>query len=209
MAQAPGVYHPPRAPAGLAWRETRPSNQRPLSSLRDRLGGQRHTSAHRPRSSCLRPPGLDRRASRTAAPSRSPDDRGKVVRAPTVTRRLTAISIQLRTPATQQSFQRQADHQLQRAPAETRPVPPARLAQPFSCAVPTMTPIHPNGVRSAPSAGPYEVMSCTPGQLVVPAPGSLTFVGRGKDAVLSVSWVIRISLIRRLMSGRHTGITGS
>lgn len=50
-----------------------------------------------------------------------------------------------------------------------RPEPdlPARLAQPFFCAVPTNTPIDPNGVRLVPSAGPYYVTSYTPGQSVV------------------------------------------
>jgi peptide/nickel transport system substrate-binding protein len=44
---------------------------------------------------------------------------------------------------------------------------PARLAQPFFCAVPSDTPIDPGGVRVIPSAGPYRVASYTPGQGVV------------------------------------------
>ena len=50
-----------------------------------------------------------------------------------------------------------------------RPVPdlPARLAQPFFCAVPSNTPINTNGERVIPSAGPYYVSSYTPGQGVV------------------------------------------
>jgi len=41
---------------------------------------------------------------------------------------------------------------------------PARLALPFFCAVPTGTPVDPNGVRAIPSAGPYYVASYTPDQ---------------------------------------------
>jgi YVTN family beta-propeller protein len=44
---------------------------------------------------------------------------------------------------------------------------PARLAQPFFCAVPSGTPVDPGGVRVIPSAGPYRVASYTPGQGVV------------------------------------------
>lgn len=44
---------------------------------------------------------------------------------------------------------------------------PARLAQPFFCAVPSNTPINPHGERLIPSAGPYQVASYTPGQGVV------------------------------------------
>jgi peptide/nickel transport system substrate-binding protein len=44
---------------------------------------------------------------------------------------------------------------------------PTRLAQPFFCAVPSDTPIDPNGVREIPTAGPYQVSSYTPGQGVV------------------------------------------
>ncbi|MGB9183938.1 MAG: ABC transporter substrate-binding protein [Solirubrobacteraceae bacterium] len=43
----------------------------------------------------------------------------------------------------------------------------ARLAQPAFCAVPPTTPIDRNGVRAVPSAGPYYVVSDTPGQGVV------------------------------------------
>jgi YVTN family beta-propeller protein len=43
----------------------------------------------------------------------------------------------------------------------------ARLAQPFFCAVPSGTPIDPKGLRTVPSAGPYQVASYTPGQGVV------------------------------------------
>ncbi len=51
----------------------------------------------------------------------------------------------------------------------TAPAPDlsARLAEPFFCAVPSDTPIDPNGVRLIPSAGPYRVASYTPGQGVV------------------------------------------
>jgi len=43
----------------------------------------------------------------------------------------------------------------------------ARMAQPVFCALPSNTPIDPNGVRTLPSAGPYYVASYTPGQSVV------------------------------------------
>ena len=43
----------------------------------------------------------------------------------------------------------------------------ARIAEPAMCAVPSNTPILPNGVRKIPSAGPYYVSSYTPGQAVV------------------------------------------
>jgi YVTN family beta-propeller protein len=43
----------------------------------------------------------------------------------------------------------------------------SRLAQPFFCAVPTDTPVNPQGVRLIPSAGPYQVASYTPGQGIV------------------------------------------
>jgi YVTN family beta-propeller protein len=43
----------------------------------------------------------------------------------------------------------------------------ARLAGPYACAVPTDTPINPNGVNVIPMAGPYYVKSYTPGQGVV------------------------------------------
>jgi YVTN family beta-propeller protein len=43
----------------------------------------------------------------------------------------------------------------------------ARLTQSFFCAVPSNTPIDPKGVRVIPSAGPYRVLSYTPGQGVV------------------------------------------
>lgn len=43
----------------------------------------------------------------------------------------------------------------------------ARIAEQAFCAVPTNTPINPNGVRLIPSAGPYYVTSYTPGQGVV------------------------------------------
>jgi peptide/nickel transport system substrate-binding protein len=44
---------------------------------------------------------------------------------------------------------------------------PSLLAQPFFCAVPSDTPVSPDGVRVIPSAGPYYVASDTPGQAVV------------------------------------------
>jgi YVTN family beta-propeller protein len=40
----------------------------------------------------------------------------------------------------------------------------ARIAEPAFCAVPSNTPINPNGVRVIPSAGPYYVTSYMPGQ---------------------------------------------
>jgi YVTN family beta-propeller protein len=43
----------------------------------------------------------------------------------------------------------------------------SRLAQPFFCAVPTDTPVDPNGIAVVPSAGPYYVSSYTPGRSVV------------------------------------------
>ena len=43
----------------------------------------------------------------------------------------------------------------------------SRLAQPVLCAVPPNTPIDPKGVRIIPSAGPYHVVSYTPGQGIV------------------------------------------
>ena len=51
----------------------------------------------------------------------------------------------------------------------TEPAPnlPARLAQPFFCAVPSNTPPDPQGDGVIPSAGPYRVASNTPGQGVV------------------------------------------
>jgi YVTN family beta-propeller protein len=51
----------------------------------------------------------------------------------------------------------------------TAPAPdlPARLAQSFFCAVPSGTPIDPQGVRVIPSAGPYRVASYTPRHGVV------------------------------------------
>ncbi len=51
----------------------------------------------------------------------------------------------------------------------TEPAPDllVRLTQPFFCAVPTDTPIDPEGLRAIPSAGPYEIASYTPGQGVV------------------------------------------
>jgi ABC-type oligopeptide transport system substrate-binding subunit len=50
-----------------------------------------------------------------------------------------------------------------------RPVPdlPVRLTMPFFCAVPVGTPHDPKGLRVMPSAGPYQVVSYTPGQGVV------------------------------------------
>ena len=44
---------------------------------------------------------------------------------------------------------------------------PARLTEPGLCAVPSGTPIDPNGVRGIPSAGPYYVASYVPNQGVV------------------------------------------
>ena len=44
---------------------------------------------------------------------------------------------------------------------------PARLTDPPTCAVPSDTPVDPNGVRVLPSAGPYYLQSFTPGQAVV------------------------------------------
>ena len=51
----------------------------------------------------------------------------------------------------------------------TEPAPDllVRLTQPFFCAVPTDTPIDPEGLRAIPSAGPYQIASYTPGQGVV------------------------------------------
>ena len=43
----------------------------------------------------------------------------------------------------------------------------SRIAEPGLCAVPSDTPIDPNGVRTIPSAGPYYVASYTPGQGIV------------------------------------------
>jgi len=43
----------------------------------------------------------------------------------------------------------------------------ARLTQQATCAVPSDTPLDPNGVRTLPSAGPYYLQSFTPGQAVV------------------------------------------
>jgi peptide/nickel transport system substrate-binding protein len=43
----------------------------------------------------------------------------------------------------------------------------ARLALPFSCAVPPDTPVDPNGLGPLPSAGPYYVTSYTPGSQLV------------------------------------------
>jgi YVTN family beta-propeller protein len=51
-----------------------------------------------------------------------------------------------------------------RAPA---PDFPARLTQPIFCAVPSHTPVDPNGLPTIPSAGPYYVSSYIPGQGVV------------------------------------------
>jgi peptide/nickel transport system substrate-binding protein len=50
-----------------------------------------------------------------------------------------------------------------------RPVPDlsSRIALPAFCAVPSNTPIDPEGIRTVPSAGPYYVASYTPGQSVV------------------------------------------
>jgi ABC-type transport system substrate-binding protein len=48
-----------------------------------------------------------------------------------------------------------------------RPDLPARLALQAACAVPSDTPVDPNGVGAIPSAGPYYVQSFTPGQQVV------------------------------------------
>ncbi len=44
---------------------------------------------------------------------------------------------------------------------------PARISLPFFCAVPSGTPIDPNGVRRVPSAGPYYVSSFVPGQEIM------------------------------------------
>jgi len=44
---------------------------------------------------------------------------------------------------------------------------PARLTDPPTCAVPSDTPVDPNGVRVLPSAGPYYLQSFTPGTAVV------------------------------------------
>jgi YVTN family beta-propeller protein len=44
---------------------------------------------------------------------------------------------------------------------------PTRITEPAFCAVPSDTPIDPQGVRVIPSAGPYRVASYTPGQGVV------------------------------------------
>jgi YVTN family beta-propeller protein len=51
----------------------------------------------------------------------------------------------------------------------TAPAPSllARVAEPGFCAVPSDTPIDPKGVRVIPSAGPYRIVSETPGQGVV------------------------------------------
>ena len=43
----------------------------------------------------------------------------------------------------------------------------SRIAEPAMCAVPSETPVDPQGVRVIPSAGPYYVSSYTPGQAVV------------------------------------------
>ena len=43
----------------------------------------------------------------------------------------------------------------------------ARISLPFFCAVPSGTPIDPNGVRRVPSPGPYHVSSFVPGQDVI------------------------------------------
>jgi YVTN family beta-propeller protein len=48
-----------------------------------------------------------------------------------------------------------------------RPDLAARLTEPPTCAVPSDTPVDPNGVRVLPSAGPYYLQSFTPGQAVV------------------------------------------
>jgi peptide/nickel transport system substrate-binding protein len=47
---------------------------------------------------------------------------------------------------------------------------PSRISLPFFCAVPVGTPIEPNGVRDAPSAGPYYVSEHVPGAEVVLRP---------------------------------------
>jgi YVTN family beta-propeller protein len=44
---------------------------------------------------------------------------------------------------------------------------PDRLALPFFCAVPTDTPLDPNGLRRIPAAGPYYIAAYTPGQQIV------------------------------------------
>lgn len=44
---------------------------------------------------------------------------------------------------------------------------PYQLAQSFFCAVPPDTPVNPNGVSAIPSAGPYSVVSYTPGRGIV------------------------------------------
>lgn len=51
----------------------------------------------------------------------------------------------------------------------TRPAPdfPARMAQPAFCAVPSDTPITPQGVGVIPSAGPYRVVSYIPDETVI------------------------------------------
>jgi peptide/nickel transport system substrate-binding protein len=50
----------------------------------------------------------------------------------------------------------------------TKPAPdfPARIAMPFFCAIPTTTPIVPQGVHTVPSAGPYYVAAYTPNRQI-------------------------------------------
>ena len=43
----------------------------------------------------------------------------------------------------------------------------ARLTEPATCAVPSDTPLDPNGVSTLPSAGPYYLQSFTPGAVVL------------------------------------------
>ena len=63
------------------------------------------------------------------------------------------------------------DHRARRHaddPSRSAPDPTSRRAhEPGFCAVPSDTPVDPNGVRAIPSAGPYYVASYTPGQGVV------------------------------------------
>jgi YVTN family beta-propeller protein len=81
---------------------------------------------------------------------------------------------------------------------------PARIATPYFCAVPSGTPVDPQGVQGIPMAGPYHVASHVPGQTLVLAvnPNYRGDRPRGPDEIVFTIGTSRARALADVLAGR-------
>ena len=81
---------------------------------------------------------------------------------------------------------------------------PARISMPYFCAVPSGTPVDPDGVRGLPMAGPYYVASHVPGQRLVLARNP-NYAGDRPQGPAEIRFTIGVSrqkTMARVLAGR-------